>query len=132
MSLDHPLTPEIIFASSAHHTPYKSNRCAPSDEGAQRSFISAEMANELQISPTSTTDITVASFGTTSATIQKLGVATVEVEMESGELIPMSVLIVPSIAAPIQNLVSTSVYTTPHLRDLKLAHPITSDKNFTI
>ena len=55
-----------------------------------------------------------------------------EVETESGELIPISVLIVPSIAAPIQNLVSTSVYTMPHLRDLKFAHPITSDKNFTI
>ena len=102
------------------------------DEGAQRSFISAEMVNELQISPTSTTDIAVTSFGTTSVTIQKLGVATVEVETESGELIPISVLIVPSIAAPIRNLVSTSVYTMPHLCDLKLAHPITSDKNFTI
>ena len=52
--------------------------------------------------------------------------------IESGELIPISVLIVLSIAAPIQNLVSTSVYTMPHLRDLKLAYPITSDKNFTI
>ena len=102
------------------------------DEGAQQSFISAEMANELQISPTSTTDIAMASFVTTSATIQKLGVTTVEVKTESGELIPISVLIVPSITAPIQNLVSTSVYTMPHLRDLKLAHPITSDKNFKI
>ena len=102
------------------------------DEGAQRSFISAEMANELQISPTSTADIAVASFGTTSTNTQKLGVTTVEVETESGELIPISVLIVPSIAAPIQNLVSTSVYTMPHLRDLKLAHPVTSDKDFTI
>ena len=102
------------------------------DEGAQRSFISAEMANELQISPTSTADIAVASFGTTTTNTQKLGVTTVEVETESGELIPISVLIVPSIAAPIQNLVSTSVYTMPHLRDLKLAHPVTSDKDFTI
>ena len=90
------------------------------------------MANELQISPTSTTDVVVAPFGTTFSTTQKLGVATVEVETESSELIPVSVLIVLSIAAPIQNLVSTSVYTMPHLCDLKLAHPITSDKNFTI
>ena len=102
------------------------------DDGAQRSFLSAEMASELQISPTSTVDIAVASFGTTSTTSQKLGVATVEVETESGELIPISVLIVPSIAAPIQNLVSTSVYTMPHLRDLKLTHPVTSGNNFTI
>jgi len=67
-----------------------------------------------------------------SATSQKLGVAMVEVETESGELIPLSVLIVPSIAAPIQNLVSTSVCTMPHLWDLKLAHPVTSREKFTI
>ena len=102
------------------------------DEGAQRSFISAEMASELQLSPTSTLDISVASFGSTVASSQKLGVATVNVQTESGELIPISVLIVPSIAAPIQNLVSTSVYTMPHLRDLKLAHPVTSEGNFAI
>ena len=73
------------------------------DEGAQRSFISAALASELQINPTSTVDMTVTSFGTTSTTHQKLGVTTVEIETESGKLIPISVLIVPSIAAPIQN-----------------------------
>ena len=56
----------------------------------------------------------------------------VEIETESGKLIPISVLIVPSIAAPIQNLVSTSVYTLPHLQALKLAHSVTSRRNFTI
>ena len=88
------------------------------------------MASESQIIPTSMTDMAVASFGTTSTTHQKLGVATVEIETESGELIPISVLIVPSIAAPIQNSVSNAVYSMPHLRDLKLAHPVTSDNNF--
>ena len=102
------------------------------DEGAQRSFISAAMASELQVIPTSTADMAVASFGTTSTTHQKLGVATVEFETESGELIPISVLIVPSIAAPIQNSVSNTVCSMSHLRDLKLAHPVTSDNNFTI
>ena len=56
------------------------------DEGAQRSFISAEMASELQITPTSTADIAVASFGTTSSTPQKLGVATVSIETERQSL----------------------------------------------
>ena len=102
------------------------------DEGAQRSFISEEMASELQITPTSTADIAVASFGTTSSTPQKLGVATVSIETESGELISVSVLIVPSIAAPIQNSVSASVYNMPHLHNLKLAHPVTSERNFAI
>jgi len=55
---------------------------------------------ELQISPPTQTDIAMASFGSTSMTHQKLGVATIEGETLSGELIPMSVLIVLSIAAP--------------------------------
>ena len=98
--------------------------CTVFDEGVQRSFLSEDMASELQITPTSTVDIAMASFGSTSTCNQKLGVATVEVQTESGESIPVSVLIVPSIAAPIQNLVPSSVYTMPHLRNLKLAHPV--------
>ena len=102
------------------------------DEGAQRSFISAELANKLHIFPTSQTDIAMASFGTTSMTHQKLGVTTIEIETLAGELISMSVLIVPSIAAPIQNSISTSVYNMPHIQHLKLAHPVTSEHNFAI
>ena len=44
----------------------------------------------------------------------------------------LSVLIVPSIAVPIQNSVCTSVNSMPHLRELKLAHPVTTNKNFKI
>ena len=102
------------------------------DEGAQRSFISTEMVEELGILPAGTTDISLASFGSTSRLQQKLGVTTVKIETISGELISISVLIVPTIAAPIQNAVPMSVSAMPHLSGLKLAHPITSDKNFTI
>ena len=76
------------------------------------------------------TDIALASFGSPSMTHQKLGVATIEKETLSSESISMSVLIVPSIAAPIQNSISTSVYNMPHIRHLKLAHPLTSERNF--
>ena len=85
------------------------------DEGAQHSFISTEMVEELGISPTSTTDI---SFGSTSRLHQKLGVTTVEIETITGELISISVLIVPTIAAPIQNAVPMSVSTIPRLSGL--------------
>ena len=91
------------------------------DEGAQHSFISLAMANELQITPVSTTDVAVTSFSTTALTQQKLGTTMMEVETESGELIPLSVLIVPSISAPIQNSISTSVRCMPHLRGLKFS-----------
>jgi len=85
------------------------------DKGAQRSFISAEMAAELNIMPATTEGFVLASFGTDSATYQQLGVTTVKVETNSGELIPVLVLIVLSIAAPIQNSVCASVNSIPHL-----------------
>ena len=69
---------------------------------------------------------------TTTLTQQKFGTTMVEVETESGELIPLSVLIVPSISAPIQNSISTSVCSMPHLRGLKLAQPVTSEVIFVI
>ena len=87
------------------------------DEEAQRYFISADMASELKITFTyfHSANIAVASFGSTSTTNQKLEVVIVEIQTLSGELVPISVLIVPSIAAPIQNLVSNSVFTMSHI-----------------
>jgi len=41
-------------------------------EGAQQSFISLALSNELQVTPEQTTDIAVASFGTTTLTRQRL------------------------------------------------------------
>lgn len=90
------------------------------------------MVKELGISPTSTTDISLASFYTASRIHEKLGVTTVEIETITGELIPISALIVPMIAAPIQNAAPISVSIMPHLQGLKLSHSVTSDKNFTI
>jgi len=81
-------------------------------------FITPTSCSEAQSSPISTT--------------WHVGVATVEVETESRQLISISVLIVPSIAALIQNLVSTFVYNMPHLRNLKLAHSVSSEKKWTI
>jgi len=89
------------------------------EEGVQHSFLSTKMASELQISPTTQTDIEMALFGSTSMTHQKLGVATIEVETLYGELIPILVLIMPSIAALHIDFCS-------QIRHLKLAHPLTS------
>ena len=48
------------------------------DEGAQRSFISAEMAAELNIIPTTTEGLALASFGTDSTAHHQLAAATVK------------------------------------------------------
>ena len=102
------------------------------DEGAQRSFISAEMAAKLGLNPTTTQGMVLAAFGSSTASYQDLDIATVEVETVTGERIAMSVLAIPSIAAPIQSSVNLSVRNTLYLRGLNLAHPVTSEQNFEI
>jgi len=77
-------------------------------------------------------DISLASFGNTARTHQRFGIVTVEIETLCGELIPIQALIIPTIAAPIQNVVPLSVNTMPHFEGLKLAHLVMSNKNFTI
>ena len=47
-------------------------------------------------------------------------------------MIPLTVLIVPTIAAPIQNLNKKPLKDIPYLKGLKLAHPVTSTEQFTI
>jgi len=76
-----------------------------------------------------TQGIALASFGTTNTFYQELGVATVEIETIAGNFIPISVLIIPSIAAPIQSSISASIRNMPYLRGHKLAHP---DHHFKI
>jgi len=102
------------------------------DEGARCSFISAKLVTELCIQLTSTQGMALASFGTTTASYQELSVATMDIETISGEIIPISVLVTPSIAAPIQSSINSSVRNMPYLQGLKLAHPVTSNHQFNI
>ena len=50
----------------------------------------------------------------------------------TGEKIPISVLIVPTIALPLQNPVHTSIKEFPYLRRLPLAYPLTDNEKFEI
>ena len=102
------------------------------DEGAQRSFITQEMATKLNLKPCGKDNISLASFGSKSTTNKTLCTGVVDVHTLSGDKIPVSVLIVPKIAPPIQNYVRTSLNHLPHVMGIKLAHPVTDDENFEI
>ena len=102
------------------------------DEGAQRSFITEEMATKLNLKPSGKDNISLASFGSRSATNRILTTGVINVHALSGEKIPVSVLVVPKIAPPIQNYVRTSLDHFPHIMGIKLAHPVTDDENFEI
>ena len=102
------------------------------DEGSQRSFITKSLADCLQLQTHATEELSISTFGAQTSQIRKLDVTTIQLHTISGQLIPLTVLIMPTIAAPIQNLNKKPLKDFPHLKGLKLAHPVTSTEQFTI
>ena len=82
--------------------------------------------------PSTTTQVALSSFGNDSPLFQMLGVATIQIQTLNGDLIPISVLIVPKIATPIQNSCRVEMENMPHLKGLKLANPITDNDEFLV
>ena len=102
------------------------------DEGSQRSFISMELANKLNLQPQTRENVSLTSFGADSPSRRSLDVATVAIQTITGEKINISVLIVPTIALPLQNPLRASIKEFPHLKGLPLAYPISENENFEI
>ena len=102
------------------------------DEGAQRSFVTQQLANHLHLQPTHRETVSVSSFGAQVSSPNSLEVTTLFVRTLSGNHIPISVLIVPKLAAPIRNSVRTCLKDLPYLKNLPLAHPVMSDENLYI
>ena len=71
------------------------------DEGAQRSFITQEMAKNLNLKPRQTESLSISGFGETKRKVRHLEIPTIQMKTQSTELIPIDVLIVPQIAQPI-------------------------------
>jgi len=102
------------------------------DEGAQRSFITQDLADRLCLKATHSERISLSSFGHPVSAARSLQVTTITVHTLDHTVVPISVLIVPQLAAPLQNSVRVNIRTVPYLRDLKLAHPVTEDDSFEI
>jgi len=100
------------------------------DEGAQRSFITQALANQLGIRYTESIALSV--FGVHSSPKRQLPIANINIVTACGDQIPLRVLLIEQIATPLQNQFRQQIQTIPHLRGLKLAHPVTSDENFAI
>ena len=102
------------------------------DEGVQQFFVTQQLANHLHLQPTHHEIVSLLSFGTQVSSPNSLEVATLFVCTLSGSRIPISVLIVLKLATPIRNSVRTCLKDISYLKDLPLAHPVTSDENFEI
>ena len=61
-----------------------------------------------------------------------LDVASITLLTKNGETLQLSVFIVPFTATPLQNIISYSVTSLPHLQGLQLAHPVIAEREFHI
>jgi len=102
------------------------------DEGSQRSFLTEKLANELALQSHTFENISLSSFGADKPLHKCMDAVLIHIKTMTGELIPLSALIVPTIAAPITNPLNTDVFSLPHLKGLQLAHPVTTAENFEI
>ena len=102
------------------------------DEGSQRSFVTEELANILDLQPYGKELIMISPFGTRLPTSRQLNISKVTLLTRSREESQLSVLVVPFIATPLQNYTSLDFSELPHLQGLQLAHPVSSDTDFAV
>ena len=101
------------------------------DEGAQSSFITEALAAKLHLKTDREEIIELASFGDKERQVKHMKSATIYLQTEGEVEIGIKVLVVPQIAAPIENHMN-SVANMTHLCDLKLAHPVSANRLFDI
>ncbi|MCG8033931.1 MAG: DUF1759 domain-containing protein, partial [Candidatus Thiodiazotropha taylori] len=101
------------------------------DEGSQRSFVTEDMANKIQLERNGIEEVHIASFGAATQNVRHFDTATVWLHTDNGEKIPINVLVVPTIAVPLCNL-QKAVSSLPYLQSLKHAHPATDLDFFEI
>ncbi|XP_060554822.1 uncharacterized protein LOC132715774 [Ruditapes philippinarum] len=102
------------------------------DKGAQRSFITEKLAEKLKLKPNGSDTISLAYFGGKSEQYRHIPTGRVFLHVQHREIIPLDVLIVPTIAVPLPNL-QRNVKCLKYIEGLKLAHRITDiDDDFEI
>ena len=102
------------------------------DERAQRSFITTDLANQLQVQPSQTEENSLSSFGAHTSARRHLPVATVRIITRSGQQIPLQVLRVDEIPTPLQIQLRQHINNMPHLKNSTVAHPSTAQANVRI
>ena len=93
------------------------------DEGATRSFITADLAEKLAAKSEGRTNMQIAAFGNKQHH-QTLDHTKITIGTKYGPPVEITALIVPSICTPIRNHVDASTLDLPHIRGLTMAQPV--------
>ena len=104
------------------------------DTGSQRSYITSELKERLNLPTLSRQDILVKTFGSMTAQSETVDVVELNIRTPRGENIPVTAYAVPLICEPLQGqCVSEAVASNPHLSGLRLAeHPTEGNSDGTV
>ena len=101
------------------------------DEGAQRSFVTEALTTQLGANTHHTECLSISSFGGSTTNENTVKLVNLTLETHTGD-VSLSALVVPKIAAPIQNYVSSDLQNLSYLQGLRLAHPISSTEKLHV
>ena len=100
------------------------------DEGSHRSFITNNLARFIGLTVDRQETLSLSTFGGSTSLMRRVEVGTINLQTPNGEGIPIEVIIVPEIAAPLQDFATFDVHSLPHLKGLTFAHPIADEHTF--
>ena len=95
-------------------------------EGSRYSFLAKGLADCLQLEPHDTIKLSLSTFGTGTSCTSKFDDTTINLHRIFGQIMPLTVLIVPTIAASIHTVDQKSITNLRCCNGFCLAHPISS------
>ena len=101
-------------------------------EESQHFFLAKGLTDCLQVQPHDTVELPLSTFGADTSHTGKFNVATINLHSSCGHIIPLTVLIVPTIAALVHTVDQQSITNLPYLNGLCLAHLISSAERLLI
>jgi len=75
-------------------------------------------------------NLAISSFGGDTTPKYQVDIVRIVLETNDGD-VAISALVVPQIAAPVQNLISFNLHKLSHLQNLQMAHPVNSAEKFS-
>jgi len=135
-STSQPQTSKVCFLKTAVATiragAHQTQANVLLDDGAQRSFISQDLASQLKLTTQGKECVAISPFGASEASNQTLPITTIFLKTTDGGEIPISVLVVPKISQPLRNLPFSYVKELPYLKGIRFIHAISDNQEFNI
>lgn len=100
------------------------------NEGAQNSFITEELAQKIDVQSQGSITQKTSAPGDKNSEIRNLEKATEQLVTQTGDKIPLEVVIIPKIAAPISNRSRVNIKELSYGKGLELTHPISTDEKY--